>query len=89
MIREAMLLAQHPDVCSYVALFFQSRRQAFHCWQHLLDRSGWANEVPRIDINLPEVAEALAQDTALPNETEVVRTPRGGMHIAVISTHPA
>jgi len=46
------------------------------------------DEVPRIDIDLPEVAEALAQDTALPNETEVVRTPRGGMHIAVSSSRP-
>jgi hypothetical protein len=47
------------------------------------------DEVPRIDIDLTEVAEALAEDTALPNETEVVRTPRGGMHIAVISSRPA
>ncbi len=47
------------------------------------------DEVPRIDIDLPEVADALAQDTVLPSETEVVRTPRGGMHIAVISTRPA
>jgi len=47
------------------------------------------DEITRIDIDLPEVAEALAQDTALPNETEVVRTPRGGMHIAVISSRPA
>jgi hypothetical protein len=44
--------------------------------------------VPRIDIDLPEVAEALAKDAALPNETEVVRTPRGGMHIAVRCTRP-
>jgi hypothetical protein len=47
------------------------------------------DEVPRIDIDLTEVAEALAEDAALPNETEVVRTPRGGMHIAVISSRPA
>jgi putative DNA primase/helicase len=47
------------------------------------------DEITRIDIDLPEVAEALAQDTALPNETEVVQTPRGGMHIAVISSRPA
>jgi len=46
------------------------------------------DEVLRIDIDLSEVAEALAQDTALPNDTEVVRTPRGGMHIAVTSTRP-
>jgi putative DNA primase/helicase len=44
------------------------------------------DEVPRIDIDLAEVAEALAEDVALPNETEVVRTPRGGLHIAIIST---
>jgi hypothetical protein len=49
----------------------------------------WTDEIPRIDIDLPEVAEALAQDTALPNETEVVRTPRGGLHMSVISRHPA
>ncbi|MGD0248943.1 MAG: bifunctional DNA primase/polymerase, partial [Candidatus Limnocylindrales bacterium] len=47
------------------------------------------DDVHRIDIDLPEVAEALAEDTALPNETEVVRTPRGGMHISVISRRPA
>jgi hypothetical protein len=47
------------------------------------------DEVPRIDIDLPEVADAVAEDAALPNETEVVRTPRGGMHIAVISSLPA
>jgi hypothetical protein len=45
------------------------------------------DEVPRIDIDLPEVADALAEDVALLNETDVVRTPRG-LHIAVVSTSP-
>ena len=44
---------------------------------------------PRIDIDLFEVAEALADDIGLRNETEVVRTPRSGLHIAVVSTRPA
>jgi hypothetical protein len=47
------------------------------------------DEVHRIDVDLIELAEALADDVALRNETEVVRTPRGGMHIAVISSRPA
>ena len=46
------------------------------------------DEVNRIDIDLVEVADELAEDIALLNETEVVRTPRGGLHIAVISAHP-
>ncbi|MCJ7510138.1 MAG: phage/plasmid primase, P4 family [Dehalococcoidia bacterium] len=59
-------------------------------WQRwpLANLAERTDEIHRIDIDLPEVAEALAQDTALPNETEVVRTPRGGLHIAVVSTHP-
>jgi hypothetical protein len=60
-------------------------------WRQRWPLANWAertDEIQRIDIDLPEVAEALAQDTALPNETEVVRTPRGGLHIAVISTRP-
>jgi hypothetical protein len=47
------------------------------------------DEAQRIDIDLIEVAEALADDVALQNETEVVRTPRGGLHIAVVSRRPA
>ena len=46
------------------------------------------DEVNRIDIDLIEVADELAEDIALLNETEVVRTPRGGLHIAMISAHP-
>ena len=38
---------------------------------------------PRVDIDLIEVAEQLAQDTALPATTQVVRTPRGGLHIVL------
>jgi hypothetical protein len=45
------------------------------------------DEVQRIDIDLPEVADALADDVALQNETELVRTPHG-LHIAVKSTRP-
>ena len=41
------------------------------------------DSTPRIDIDLAEVADALADDIALPQMTQVVRTPRGGMHIAV------
>ena len=37
----------------------------------------------RIDIDLVDVAEALSNDVALPATTQVIRTPRGGMHIAV------
>ncbi len=43
---------------------------------------------PRIDIDLREVAEELAQDTALPLTTEVVRTPRSGLHIALATDAP-
>jgi hypothetical protein len=59
-------------------------------WQRwpLANLAERTDEIHRIDIDLPEVAEALAQDTALPNETEVVRTPRGGMHIALVARRP-
>jgi len=43
---------------------------------------------PRIDIDLLDVAEELARDTALPLETEVVRTPRGGLHIDLATETP-
>ncbi|MGD0205373.1 MAG: bifunctional DNA primase/polymerase, partial [Dehalococcoidia bacterium] len=43
---------------------------------------------PRIDIDLTEVADALANDIALPQMTQVVRTPRGGMHIAFACARP-
>ena len=46
------------------------------------------DNLPRIDIDLLEVAEELARDTALPLETEVVRTPRGGLHIALATEAP-
>lgn len=46
------------------------------------------DEVPRIDIDLVEVAEALAGDIALAAETETVRTPRGGLHIALATRVP-
>ena len=38
---------------------------------------------PRIDIDLLEVAQELAADTALLLETEVVSTPRGDLHVAL------
>jgi len=59
-------------------------------WQRwpLANLAERTDEIHRIDIDLIEVAEALAHDTALPNDTEVVRTPRGGMHIALVSTRP-
>jgi len=59
-------------------------------WQRwpLANLAERTDEVQRIDIDLIEVAEALANDVALQNETEVVRTPRGGLHIAVASAHP-
>lgn len=41
------------------------------------------DDQPRIDIDLVEAAEALAADPELLSLTEVVRTPRGGLHIAV------
>ena len=41
------------------------------------------DKVVRIDIDLLEVAATLAEDVAIPSETEVVRTPHGGMHIAL------
>ncbi len=46
------------------------------------------DDVLRIDIDLVEVAEALAGDAALPHETEVVRTPHGGLHIALAVSRP-
>jgi len=59
-------------------------------WQRwpLANLAERTDEIHRIDIDLIEVADALADDVALQNETEVVRTPRGGLHIAMISTHP-
>ncbi len=44
--------------------------------------------VARIDIDLLEVAAALVDDVALPSETQVVRTRRGGLHLAVATPHP-
>ena len=41
------------------------------------------DDVPRIDIDLVQAAEALLEDPELPFVTEVVRTPRGGLHIAL------
>ncbi len=41
---------------------------------------------PRIDIDLIDVAEQLAQDTALPVTTQVVRTPSGGLHVALATS---
>lgn len=46
------------------------------------------DNTPRIDIDLTDVAAELAKDTALPLTTEVVRTPRGGLHIAAASSTP-
>jgi hypothetical protein len=43
---------------------------------------------PRVDIDLVEAAEELARDTALPLETQVVRTPRGGLHIGLATETP-
>ena len=43
---------------------------------------------PRIDIDLLEVAEELAKDTALPRETPVVCTPSGGLHIGLATETP-
>ncbi len=39
--------------------------------------------VPRIDIDLIEAADALLSDPELPFLTEVVRTPRAGLHMAL------
>ena len=45
---------------------------------------------PTIDIDLPEVAEPLAQDVALAQETELIRTPgRNGLHIVLATDAPA
>ncbi len=45
--------------------------------------------VVRIDIDLPDVAEALSADVPLQAETELVRTPRrGGLHIALKVLRP-
>ncbi len=41
------------------------------------------DEMLRIDIDLIEAAEALLADPELPLLTEVVRTPRGGLHMAL------
>jgi putative DNA primase/helicase len=43
---------------------------------------------PRIDIDLLDVAEELARDTALPLETPVVCTPSGGLHIGLATETP-
>ena len=43
---------------------------------------------PRVDIDLLDVAEELAKDTALPLETEVVRSPSGGLHIILATGTP-
>ncbi|MEE8384368.1 MAG: bifunctional DNA primase/polymerase, partial [Dehalococcoidia bacterium] len=60
-----------------------------------LDITGWwdrwpdanigvrTEDVSRIDIDLVDVADALARDVPLAAETEIVRTPRGGLHIAL------
>jgi hypothetical protein len=40
-----------------------------------------SDEQPRIDIDLVEAADLLAADPAILAATEVVRTPRGGLHI--------
>ncbi len=41
------------------------------------------DDLPRIDIDLVEAAEALLAEPQLPLLTEVVRTQRGGLHIAL------
>jgi hypothetical protein len=43
---------------------------------------------PRIDIDLAEVAAELRQDAALPLQTRVTTTPRGGLHIVFASSGP-
>lgn len=46
------------------------------------------DDVPRIDIDALDVAEALAADVPLHASTELVRTPRGGLHIALAVASP-
>ncbi len=41
------------------------------------------DDVPRVDVDLVEAADALLSDPELPWVTEVVRTPRGGLHMAL------
>ncbi len=43
---------------------------------------------PRIDIDLVDVAEQLADDVAFWAQTELVRTPRGGLHIVLETPAP-
>jgi putative DNA primase/helicase len=43
---------------------------------------------PRVDIDLLEVAQELARDAALPLDTQLVSTPRGGLHIALATETP-
>jgi hypothetical protein len=43
---------------------------------------------PRVDIDLLEVAQELAGDTALSLQTEVVSTPRGGLHLSLATETP-
>jgi PAS domain-containing protein len=46
------------------------------------------DNLARIDIDLLDVAEELARDTALPLETEIVLTPRAGLHIGLATETP-
>lgn len=46
------------------------------------------DNLPRIDVDLLDVAEELARDTALPLDAPVVRTPRGGLHIGLATETP-
>lgn len=46
------------------------------------------DDVARIDIDLVDVASVLADDIPLRAETEVVETPRGGLHIAFRTPRP-
>ena len=46
------------------------------------------DQTPRVDIDLVEVADALVGDVAVAAETEIVRTPRGGLHIALVTSAP-
>ncbi len=46
------------------------------------------DQAPRIDIDLPDVAEELVKDVALPLTTEIIRTPREGLHIVAVSSAP-
>ncbi len=43
---------------------------------------------PRIDIDLLEVAREIAADAALPLQTQVARTPSGGLHIVLATPKP-